>query len=299
MRGTAAAFVAPYLAGAERQTRFVPATVRDNAFVNKEYLQTLEALTGWQRRAWLEGDWDIAAGQFFSTWRREVHVVRPFPLPAGWRVWCALDYGFTHDTVVYLLAMDGDGTIYIVDEHAARRWQIERHAAAIKAMLARWRLRVADLWTFVAGADVFARKTPGATIADEYRRHGIPLRPANDDRISGAAELLRRLGDVDSGVQPTLRVFEHCARLIGCLPALEHDPHRPEDVLKVDAGEDGTGGDDPYDALRYGCMAVWRPRVTSASVDFYGAAPLPPSARTPTRTGDDVNRLLDQADGTE
>jgi hypothetical protein len=35
------------------------------------------------------------------------------------------------------------------------------------------------------------------------------------------------------------------------LPALQHDPGRPEDVLKVDADEEGVGGDDPADALRY------------------------------------------------
>jgi len=35
------------------------------------------------------------------------------------------------------------------------------------------------------------------------------------------------------------------------LPALQHDPNRPEDVLKVDAVEDGVGGDDAADCLRY------------------------------------------------
>ncbi len=32
---------------------------------------------------------------------------------------------------------------------------------------------------------------------------------------------------------------------------LQHDPNRPEDVLKVDPDEDGVGGDDAADALRY------------------------------------------------
>jgi hypothetical protein len=35
------------------------------------------------------------------------------------------------------------------------------------------------------------------------------------------------------------------------LPALQHDPNRPEDVLKVDCDEDGVGGDDAADCLRY------------------------------------------------
>ena len=35
------------------------------------------------------------------------------------------------------------------------------------------------------------------------------------------------------------------------LPLLQHDPHRSEDVLKVDVAADGSGGDDAADALRY------------------------------------------------
>jgi hypothetical protein len=39
--------------------------------------------------------------------------------------------------------------------------------------------------------------------------------------------------------------------LLETLPALQHDPNRPEDVLKVDADEKGLGGDDAADCLRY------------------------------------------------
>jgi hypothetical protein len=43
--------------------------------------------------------------------------------------------------------------------------------------------------------------------------------------------------------------------------ALQHDPNRPEDVLKVDADEDGVGGDDAADCLRY-LVATRERRVT-------------------------------------
>jgi hypothetical protein len=71
------------------------------------------------------------------------------------------------------------------------------------------------------------------------------------DRVNGWAEILTRLGDSDSGIAPTLFIHRRCGRLIETLPALQHDPNRPEDVLKVDADEDGVGGDDAADALRY------------------------------------------------
>ena len=35
----------------------------DNRWNNPEYVRVLQNLTGWQKRAWLDGDWDIAAGQ--------------------------------------------------------------------------------------------------------------------------------------------------------------------------------------------------------------------------------------------
>jgi len=41
------------------------------------------------------------------------------------------------------------------------------------------------------------------------------------------------------------------ASLVEHPPSLQHDPNRPEDVLKVDADEDGVGGDDTADCLRY------------------------------------------------
>lgn len=45
-------------------------------------------------------------------------------------------------------------------------------------------------------------------------------------------------------------------------PALQHDPRRPEDVLKVDADEDGVGGDDAADCLRY--LVATKGRVVKA-----------------------------------
>lgn len=238
------------------ETRFVPATSDDNEFLGTEYRKLiLDRLTGWKLRAWRHGDWDIAAGQFFTTFRRELHAVPPMgAIDSSWRIWCALDYGYTHYTVVYLLARDGDGRIYIVDEHAERGWLVERHVAAIRAMLARHQVLEHQLDTFVAGGDVFARRHTGGTVAEEYRAHGIVLRRANDDRISGAAQMLRLLGDEDAGIAPRLFISESCPRLLDCLPLLQHDPNRPEDVLKTDTDEDGNGGDDPYDAGRYGVM---------------------------------------------
>jgi phage terminase large subunit len=257
-----ARFIDPARYGRESATRFIQATVRDNAFVNAEYRGELETLTGWQRRAWLDGDWDIAAGQFFTTWRNDVHV-REFTVSPHWRKGGSFDYGFTHFTGAHLLAEDGDGDLYIFDEHGERGWLPQRHAPAIHAMLGRHGLTVRDLRTFAAGLDVFdkGKDKDGYTIADTYKELGITLDRANVDRINGAGEILKRLGDVEAGIRPRLFIHPRCARLIETIPLLQHDPHRPEDVLKVDCDDDGNGGDDFYDSARYGVMAFWQQRA--------------------------------------
>jgi hypothetical protein len=45
----------------ESETRFGPARITDNAYNNPKYRKVLEALHGWQRQAWLSGEWDLAA----------------------------------------------------------------------------------------------------------------------------------------------------------------------------------------------------------------------------------------------
>jgi hypothetical protein len=260
-------FVLPFLEKREVDTRFVPARVTDNSFSNPEYRRVLEGLMGWQRRAWLDGDWDIAAGQYFTSFRREVHVLDDFDETRAREWFAAFDYGFAHYTVALLGCRDGDGNLFVVDEHAERLWLPQRHAAAIKGMLARHRigdrkLGLSDLRRFVAGADVFSRQGDGMTVAQQYSKHGITLTPASMDRLNGWAAVQQGLGEVAAPpassegerevyVRPTLFIHARCRRLIETLPALQHDPNRPEDVMKVDADEDGIGGDDAADCLRY------------------------------------------------
>jgi hypothetical protein len=251
-------YIVPFQQRLESRTRFIPATINDNSFTNPDYRLTLDRLTGWQKRAWRDGDWDIAAGQFFTTFRRDIHVIDDFNDNTIVEWTAALDYGFNHYTVALLAGSDSDGNLFIVDEHAARLWVPERHAPAIVAMLQRHHVVLRPqfkysigLSRFVAGADLFARQSNGLSIASQYADLGISLRPANSDRLNGWAAILRRLGDPAAGFKPTMFIHRRCARLIETLPLLQHDPGRPEDVLKVDLDDNGIGGDDAADALRY------------------------------------------------
>ncbi len=60
-----------------------------------------------------------------------------------------------------------------------------------------------------------------------------------------------------------LFIRTRCGWLTETLRALQHDPNRPEDVLKVDADEDGVGGDDAAVRL-FGSEPLKTPRELAA-----------------------------------
>jgi hypothetical protein len=255
-------FLQPFRDGNETITRFVPATVYDNKRVDPFYRSKLEALSGWKRKAWLDGDPDIFAGQYFENFRYDLHVYEPKDEPDfkgedlrnAVTFWCSLDYGFKHWTICYLFA-EYDGEIFCLDEFAARKQLISSNCEGIHAMLSRWLLTVDDLINFVAGTDVFAKKgDTGESFADEFAEHGIYLRPANVSRRAGWGKILQLLGDETQQIEASIRISSRCTGLIERLPALMHNPNDPEDVLKVDCDEQGNGGDDHPDAFRYGVM---------------------------------------------
>jgi phage terminase large subunit len=249
----------PFKNQRESETRYIKAERGDNVFLDPEYRKNLAKQKGWKKRAWYDGDMEIAAGQYFTNWRHE-HVVKPTPkIVQGQRVWAAMDYGFTHPTVVYLLS-ESDGMVYVHDEHCECKMLPRQHAPLINAMLERNGVSLDRLDCFVAGADVFAtgKDESGKTIADQYAGLGITLTVADTDRIARAGELLELLGapdDEDEPIAPRIQIDPRCTRLAACIPLLEHDPKHSEKVRKVNADEEGEGGDDPYDALGYGLLA--------------------------------------------
>ncbi|MCY3903222.1 MAG: phage terminase large subunit [Caldilineaceae bacterium] len=248
-------FVVPHRQQAETDTRFIPATIDDNAMIDPDYRRKLEENIGWKLRAHRHGDWDISAGQYFSNFRYQYHVIQPFQTHPEWVHWLGVDHGYNHPTVFLLLAKDDDGNVYVLDEYLRAGAFPQDHAAAVKTMLERNNVDETPLCDPRAGPDVFSRHTD-RTIADRYADEGLYLKAAVTDRIQGANEIRTRLGDPERGLLPSLFITTNCTRLIECLTELLHDPANPEDVLKTNVNQYGEGGDDTYDALRYGIMSI-------------------------------------------
>ena len=97
---------------------FIPARVYDNrALMGQDpgYVAMLENLPEDLRRAWLEGDWNVFAGQYFTEWREDIHVCEPFLIPGYWRRYFAMDYGL--DMLAgYFIALDEGGRAWVYRE---------------------------------------------------------------------------------------------------------------------------------------------------------------------------------------
>jgi hypothetical protein len=84
---------------------FIRARLDDNPIYaqDAEYRRTLETLPEHLRRAFLEGDWNVFAGQYFDVFDYGRHTARPqdIRLEPWWPRWVSIDWGFQHPSAVY------------------------------------------------------------------------------------------------------------------------------------------------------------------------------------------------------
>lgn len=218
---------------------FIQAKVTDNPVLmekDPEYIHMLESLPYELREAWLNGSWDVFAGQYFSEWDRDVHVVAPFEPPAWWRRYVTLDYGLDM-LAAYLIAVDEHDMAYVIREvyqgrdlgENARGLIVSEAAQAVLDMVGGDKvtayLAPPDLWA--------ARQETGRSVADIFAEHGIALTKTSNDRLDGwmaMHERLRVFEDEHGWPVAKLRIFPLCTNLIRTLPQLRYDDKRVNDV---------------------------------------------------------------------
>jgi hypothetical protein len=99
-----------------RTVRFIPSRLDDNPHVNPEYAADLMALPPKLRAAFLDGNWDVFAGQCFPEVSRERHVVDPCEIPASWPRYNGIDWGYAKPWGVLWAAVDEDGRAWFYRE---------------------------------------------------------------------------------------------------------------------------------------------------------------------------------------
>jgi len=232
--------------------RFIPARLMDNPILMRnspDYLTTLQNLPEHLRRAHLEGDWDVLAGQYFAEFRRERHVVKPFSVPTDWRRFRAMDWGYNDPCCVLWFAVAPGGTVYVYRELYLKRTLSTEIARRVRELSAGERIAYT-----VASPDAWQKRglretgdIAGESIAEVFQSGGVPLIRADNSRIAGWMRVREYFGSAEDG-QPRLRIMEPCQNLIRTLPLLTFDAHDAEDVS--DNCEDHAA-----EALRYGLMS--------------------------------------------
>lgn len=103
----------------------------DNPSVTKEYLATLDKLTGVRKLRLRYGKWAAAEGLVYEEWNRDVHLVSRKQLQQ-WqvltaqetinrevikRVLASVDWGYTNPGVIQVYGVDGDDRAYLLKEY--------------------------------------------------------------------------------------------------------------------------------------------------------------------------------------
>jgi len=292
-----------------RDYDFIRAKLADNPIYANDaaYHRTLEALPEHLRRAFLEGDWNVFAGQYFDVFEFGRHTIRAeaLRLEPWWPRWISIDWGFQHPSAVYwhcavpvapafrggLSGLNASPSSPLLDAVTSHEpapsfsgSRIVTYREFVQSglsprMLAQGiaersgRERISDVFL---SPDAFAHRTSEASIAEQLGEvlaaSGLPRpAPADDDRIGGW-QLMYQLLESDAWL-----ITDNCAKLVDCLPQLVRDDRRVEDIRKVD-------GDDPADAARYGLVSGGRLAGVGAAPGRYGGDAIR-SGQAPLRAG--------------
>ena len=262
-------------------TAFLPAKLSDNQALERrdpKYRQRLESQPEHVRAQLLDGRWDAFDGQAFPEFRHQVHVVKPFPIPAWWRRWRANDPGYSDPFAWYWLAADEDGNVYIYREFTRlpsdSKLSYSEQAARVAVLSVvgtevpgrppemAWDDEAHELRPVqehinftVTGMDAFnAHPDTGKAHIDYYADGGLKgfIKPVHGSgaRAAMAAtwhEYLKVFDGPDGRPTARLKIFSTCRRLIEMLPQLVVDERNPEAVA--------DGNDDQYQAAGYGLQA--------------------------------------------
>ena len=260
-------FVLPHRLREETKTRFIPATYKTNPYLNKEYTDYLEELTGDLGRAWREGDFDLFAGQFFKEWRHDVHVCDPFEIPKDWKRIKAGDAGYNQPSIGwYAISPDGQAFRYrelypsevTASELAAMSVELTNPDEKISYEVwdpAFW-AKKGDRDDTLSGAEVYQNKIKELTGKAPHMVKG------ENPRISGwmvMREWIKPFMKEDV-MTANLQIFSTCTEAIRTIPEQQHDEKNPEDL-------DTDGEDHIADEIRYFCMSRPTPAVAAEELE--------------------------------
>ncbi len=212
---------------------FIPAKVYDNKVLmetNPEYVETLENLPETLRRAHLAGDWNVFAGQYFSNWRHNVHVIKSIQPILDHRHVISMDYGLDM-AAVYWWDIDISGTC------RAYRELYEPNLSPSQVITKICSMTTEEIEYIVAPPDLWNREKESKLSVIEIMQnacnHRFSFIRGDNSRVNGWTALYEYLEPYKNEfgeLTAKLLVCENCSNLIRTLPQLIRDEHNPNDV---------------------------------------------------------------------
>lgn len=258
---------------------FIQALVTDNEALMREqpdYIKQLEALPPKLRQAWLEGRWDVFEGVFFEEFRttpdpqkchddgisveealqehKWTHVIKPFQIPAHWKIYRSYDFGYGKPFSVGWFAIDEDGCMYHILElygctqtpNEGVKWSASQQFDKV--------VEIEREHPYLKGKRIHGVADPsiwdgskGISVAEEADKRQLWFDKGINDRIAGWMQIHERFKFDENG-KAMLYIFENCKNAIRTIPLMMYDEHKPEDL-------DTDLEDHIADMIRYCCMA--------------------------------------------
>jgi PBSX family phage terminase large subunit len=170
-------------------------------------LTVLDNLTGVRYLRLRLGKWAAAEGVIYEDFDREVHIINPFPIPAEWVRFRAIDFGYTNPFVCQWWAMDPDGRLFMYREIYMTHRLVEDHARQINALS-----QGEQILANIADHDAEDRAT--------LERYGIPTEAAMKAVSLGIQAVQVRMRKAGDG-KP--RIFIMAGALVEADPILLND----------------------------------------------------------------------------
>ena len=192
-----------------REVRFIPSKLADNPHMNAEHAADLLALSGQMRAAFLEGNWNVFAGQYFPELSRERHVVAPFDIPPSWRRYTSTDWGYANPFGTLWAAVDEDGRAWFYREaYGTQIGEADQAKLILDA-------EEPDEHITVRYADdaMFATRGDARPISAIYSANGVHLVPASKgSRVTGWQRVRSYLADAPACLIHREMGWESCPR---------------------------------------------------------------------------------------
>lgn len=254
----------------EKQKYFlIKGTSLENRFLPSDYIDTM--LNSWSdQRIQREvmGSFDTFEGAIYDEFRRDVHVVEPYPIPENWTRIMGQDHGFRNPAATVFGAVDEDGDIVIYDELYLTETLIEDICKTIASKVGKRKID----GMYIDPSTKARRNQSGGNVYSDFSIYlenlpkQIPLLCANNEVSTGIERVKSFLKVNPKNKKPRLTIFSTCANVIEEFVQYRWEPlTAAQSGTKNDKEQPRKYNDHAMDALRY--LVMSRPDPTKRDAD--------------------------------